>query len=137
MLFCGDAAGFVDPITGEGIAYAMQSGTIAANTVADALEEQLDVSGMARRYSAALEEITSSLKSARFWRWLIFPQMIQQPLAPAFADASTLQRGYLDILSGERDYHDLPKLIGQQAAKGLRKLVLRMGGALHRPAENS
>ena len=38
ILLCGDAAGFINPITGEGIYYAMVSGQIAANISAKALE---------------------------------------------------------------------------------------------------
>ena len=37
-LLCGDAAGFINSITGEGIYYAMASGEIAANVTAEALE---------------------------------------------------------------------------------------------------
>ena len=36
VLLCGDAAGFINPITGEGIYYAMSSGQIAARVIADA-----------------------------------------------------------------------------------------------------
>ena len=38
-ILIGDAAGFVDPMMGEGIAYAMQSGVFAAEVIADASEE--------------------------------------------------------------------------------------------------
>ena len=38
VLLCGDAAGFVNPITGEGIYYAMVSGHIAANVIAEGLK---------------------------------------------------------------------------------------------------
>lgn len=38
-LLCGDAAGFINPITGEGIYYAMCSGEIAASTVLEALQK--------------------------------------------------------------------------------------------------
>ena len=38
VLICGDAAGFINPITGEGIYYAMASGEIVADVVAEALE---------------------------------------------------------------------------------------------------
>ncbi|MGH7452438.1 MAG: hypothetical protein ACRENG_13915, partial [bacterium] len=37
ILFCGDAAGFTDPITAEGISFAIESGIIAGETVIDAL----------------------------------------------------------------------------------------------------
>jgi geranylgeranyl reductase family protein len=38
VILVGDAAGFVDPMMGEGIAYAMKSGEYAASTIVDALE---------------------------------------------------------------------------------------------------
>lgn len=40
VLLCGDAAGFINPITGEGIYYAMASGQIAAAVIADGLKKQ-------------------------------------------------------------------------------------------------
>jgi geranylgeranyl reductase family protein len=38
VLLCGDAAGFINPITGEGIYYAMVSGSIAADVIASGLK---------------------------------------------------------------------------------------------------
>jgi len=38
FLIIGDAAGFIDPLTGEGIQYAMESAKYAADVVVDALE---------------------------------------------------------------------------------------------------
>jgi geranylgeranyl reductase family protein len=38
VLLCGDAAGFINPITGEGIYYAMVSGYIAAGVITDGLK---------------------------------------------------------------------------------------------------
>ncbi len=38
VILVGDAAGFVDPMMGEGIAYAMQSGLFAARVMTEALE---------------------------------------------------------------------------------------------------
>jgi geranylgeranyl reductase family protein len=38
VILCGDAAGFINPITGEGIYYAMVSGQIAATVLADGLK---------------------------------------------------------------------------------------------------
>ncbi len=46
VLLAGDSAGFVDSFTGEGIAYAIRSGQIAARTVAEKLEDDdLDMAG--------------------------------------------------------------------------------------------
>ncbi len=45
VLAVGDAAGLVDPITGEGIAYAVQSGRVAAEVVADVVERGAKAEG--------------------------------------------------------------------------------------------
>ena len=38
ILLCGDSSGFVNPLTGEGIYYAMSSGEIAAQVILEALD---------------------------------------------------------------------------------------------------
>ncbi len=38
VLLCGDAAGFINPVSGEGIYYAMSSGKIAASVIGEALK---------------------------------------------------------------------------------------------------
>jgi len=38
VLLCGDAGGFINPVSGEGIYYAMSSGKIAAGVIANALD---------------------------------------------------------------------------------------------------
>jgi flavin-dependent dehydrogenase len=43
VLLCGDAAGFINPLTGEGIYYAMSSGKTAADVIVESLEKE-DVS---------------------------------------------------------------------------------------------
>ena len=40
-ILIGDAAGFVDPLMGEGIAYAMKSGVFAASVISDAYDNDL------------------------------------------------------------------------------------------------
>jgi menaquinone-9 beta-reductase len=54
MLVVGDAAGLVNPFNGEGIAYAMESGELAAELVHDALLE--DRAGIAHLYPTMLRE---------------------------------------------------------------------------------
>ena len=44
VILCGDAGGFINPISGEGIYYAMASGEIAAKVIVDALKSG-DTSG--------------------------------------------------------------------------------------------
>ena len=40
VLLVGDAAGFVNPLSGEGIYYAMASGQIAAETIRESIEKR-------------------------------------------------------------------------------------------------
>jgi flavin-dependent dehydrogenase len=40
VVLCGDAAGFINPITGEGIYYAMVSGQLAADVIVGALQKK-------------------------------------------------------------------------------------------------
>jgi flavin-dependent dehydrogenase len=40
LLIIGDAAGFIDPLTGEGIQYALESGEIAAQVLLEAFKKQ-------------------------------------------------------------------------------------------------
>ncbi len=54
MLLIGDAAGMVNPFNGEGIAYAMESGEIAAELTHDALTSGR--LGLAQMYPTVLRE---------------------------------------------------------------------------------
>ena len=71
VLLAGDAAGLVDPITGEGIAWAMKSGALAATAVVEALRMGGADTALAR-YSRALRPIQTELRRARALRWLAY-----------------------------------------------------------------
>jgi geranylgeranyl reductase family protein len=64
VLLVGDAAGTVDPLSGEGIRYAVRSAEIASSSI---------LSGDLSLYSRKVyEEITSDFKYAKKFRWLFF-----------------------------------------------------------------
>jgi len=50
LLLVGDAAGFINPLTGEGIYYAMASGQIAAEAIIEALEKKLPTEEVLSKY---------------------------------------------------------------------------------------
>ena len=54
VLLAGDAAGFIDPMTGDGIRLALASAETAAAVAADVLAGRLDASGAYRVYATAL-----------------------------------------------------------------------------------
>ncbi|MGH6837577.1 MAG: NAD(P)/FAD-dependent oxidoreductase [Methylocella sp.] len=64
---CGDAGGFVDPVTGEGISYAMQSGRAAAHAILDARTAgKPDIA--LDKYIQRISPIMSSLRMANRWK---------------------------------------------------------------------
>ncbi len=106
IMLAGDAAGLVDPITGEGIALAMESGAFAAQAAHAALQADAPNSAFGH-YLKAVKPIHKSLDQARMWRMVMFPDATQGYFKKAFARGSALQMKYLELLSGEADYNDL------------------------------
>ncbi len=74
VLFVGDAAGVVDPMTGEGIAQALMTGQLAATAVANARAGRPDVAG--ERYRTAVDRaLGADLRfAARLQRLLSRPR---------------------------------------------------------------
>ncbi len=70
MLLVGDAAGLTDPLTGEGLAYAMQSGRLAAGAI---LSGRMDPPVVADRYERSLrEEILPELRYSLLLATLLY-----------------------------------------------------------------
>ena len=107
IVLCGDAAGMVDPITGEGIGYAIQSGASAARAVmkSSTCDDTFKI------YRREIAEIHDDLKRANLWRHVIFPRAIRPLFTKFFGETGTLSRGYLDVMAGRLNYSDLPKLL--------------------------
>ncbi|SLN14974.1 Putative oxidoreductase/MT0587 [Pseudoruegeria aquimaris] len=124
VLLCGDAAGLVDPITGEGIALAMESGALAATAAAEALAAQAPETAL-RRYRTALRPMHQSLREARMWRSLMFPKAMREVFLSAFARGTSLQNKYLRLLAGEIEYRDLRLMFLRKAPKAAIRAIGR------------
>ena len=83
ILLCGDAASAVDPISGEGIPYAILTGGAAGRAVAAALSQPAGRSAL-DIYSEEYGAIVAPLHRVKFWRWLVYPRLSQALLAWAF-----------------------------------------------------
>ena len=106
VLLVGDAAGLVDPITGEGIGHAIQSGAKAAEATARALREGQPQ--LASRYhKAATRPIRQAIAQARLLRPLIFAARLQPFFERTFRESTRLKRDYMRLLSGEMEYTDV------------------------------
>jgi geranylgeranyl reductase family protein len=103
ILLAGDAAGFAEPLTGEGISFAILSGRLAAAAVAVG---QLEPEGVGGRYEAAVaEEILPELRiGRRLARFAYGPRMLRAMLIRRLGDR--LGRGLADVFSGRATYRE-------------------------------
>ncbi len=120
ILLAGDAAGLVDPVTGEGIAHAMHSGALAARSVAQALNAGRPDTALSR-YRRALKPIHISLGQARMLRHIMFREALRPTFIRSFRRSRTLKTQYLQLLAGETEYGTI-----------LQQMALRMPGFLWR-----
>lgn len=114
ILLAGDAAGLVDPITGEGIGYALQSGHLAAEAAIEALRAARPERALAL-YRRRLRPVHRALRMARLIRPVIFLPAMEAGFARAFRRSSTLRLQYLRLMAGEVEYGDI-----------LARLILRL-----------
>ncbi|WP_237708134.1 NAD(P)/FAD-dependent oxidoreductase [Oceanicola sp. S124] len=106
VLLAGDAAGLVDPITGEGIAYAMKSGQLAALAAAEAIAAGAPASAL-RRYRRRLVPVHRAMRQARAIRVLIFSPLFRPAFVAAFRSSGRLRHLYMRLLAGEIEYGDM------------------------------
>jgi geranylgeranyl reductase family protein len=109
VLLAGDAGGFVNAVTAEGIYYAMVSGELAARAV----QTTPDVASMAARYRRACDhEIGAELRdSVRIQRYLFGDcRRIGQLIVGAHRERKTVQL-MLDFVGGSRSYPNLRRRI--------------------------
>ncbi|PSL20116.1 geranylgeranyl reductase family protein [Shimia abyssi] len=124
MLLAGDAAGLVDPITGEGIAFAMKSGQLAADAACDALDANDPVSALPR-YQTALKEMHRNLRIARTLRRIIFAPRWQKAFIGTFRRSGTVRMQYRRLLAGELEYPQLARSVLARLPRYLLNTVRR------------
>ncbi|MAO00137.1 geranylgeranyl reductase family protein [uncultured Roseovarius sp.] len=126
VLLAGDAAGLVDPITGEGIGYAMQSGQLAAKAALAALSAGQPETALPH-YCRALRPVHRALLMARLIRPVIFLPALEPGFARAFQRSSSLRRDYLRLMAGEVEYEQiLARLVLRLPRFGLMALRARL-----------
>jgi flavin-dependent dehydrogenase len=101
ILLVGDAAGLVDPVTAEGISYAIRSGQLAATAIADC---RLDVAQTGKLYQALLEtEILRELRAGRVLANVLYnyPRLRNWAFRVRGRELSEF---VADVVMGERSY---------------------------------
>ncbi len=102
VLFAGDAAGYMDAFSAEGIYSALRSGHLAAQAITAAAESGHPLS----QYSSALyEEFWPSLKSAIKMGLLFYP--LAGYWSDVFTQSPDLLSDYLDVAMGALPYNEL------------------------------
>ncbi len=120
VLLVGDAAGFADPVTAEGISNAMYSGLIAASAI---VEGHLNTAEVKKLYKLKLEEkLLPELKTGRilaevFYRQKWLQKLIIKSYGEKFSDAMA------DIFIGKRSY---PTDAKKTAGTYLKKLKIKL-----------
>jgi geranylgeranyl diphosphate/geranylgeranyl-bacteriochlorophyllide a reductase len=116
----GDAAGWVDPITGEGLYYALRSGELLADSLISGQPQ-----AYARRvhddFSADLEiaaRIARHFYHGRFLGGAVTTRMIQ-----FIARSTTFRKLISDIFCGAQDYTSLKRRLWSQLATTLREVL--------------
>ena len=97
-------------MTGEGIAFAMESGFSAALAALRHLREDPERTAY-DFYLPAYAEISQPISRSNRYRLLLFPKIAEYFFVRAFPDAGTLQHGYMDLLADEITYRQIPRLL--------------------------
>jgi flavin-dependent dehydrogenase len=106
VLLCGDAAGLVDPLTGEGIAYAIKSGQIAAECAASALAAGKPGTAIAM-YRTKVAGIRRSISQARAIRAMVYSMGLSRAFQALMAAPGSSRSSYMDLLAGDLEYPGL------------------------------
>jgi flavin-dependent dehydrogenase len=100
-LLVGDAAGLVDPITREGIFFALQSARFAADAIADGIRPEL-------AYDARLRgEILPELARAARFKEAFFTARFTRLLMDALQASGSIRGVMADLVAGAQSYRGL------------------------------
>jgi len=103
IMLTGDSAGFVDPITAEGISYALQSGFLASQAL---LQSEMELSGVKEYYERTINnEIVREIKIAQVLAKVIYgPPALRSFLFGIAGDHFC--KALTKIINGEKTYFD-------------------------------
>jgi len=114
VLLCGDAAGLVDPITGEGIAYAMLSGLYAAESIIESGRRPA-----LPAYRVRYREITRDFDHANRLRHLLFPTPCERIFLKALPASDSLALQHMELMADEIGYGDYARHMFSRAMRRL------------------
>ena len=123
-LLVGDAAGLVEPLTGEGIAFAVQSGAYAAQSIIEAAALGEPSRALAL-YLPRYRTIARSFDDVRMLRRLVFSRFTKRWFQRALAGDPALISRHLDVLAGHADYRDYARFALKATLARLPRMAAR------------
>lgn len=106
VLLAGDAAGCVDPVTGEGIAWAMETGHLAGRAAIAAVGAG-DPATAAARHWQGMAKVRTEMARARLLARVVHSPVLQRRCHRLLAASPRLQGRFMALLAGQMDYADL------------------------------
>ncbi len=104
-LLVGDAAGLVEPITGEGIAFAMQSGQFAAEAILQAARQQ-NPSLAYTCYRKQYRHFSSILNYAHLMTYFLFPSKMEKLFIKLLPESKLPLMKQMELLNDEIGYKE-------------------------------
>jgi flavin-dependent dehydrogenase len=121
-MLVGDAAGLVDPLTREGIYFALLSGQWAA----DALAAEPNAAAPARYADRVLSDIQPELARAADLSRMFFTPAFSTLLVRALDESDQLRDVFVDLVGGVQPYRGLRRRLLATRQWALAALIIRM-----------
>lgn len=125
VLLVGDAAGFAEPITGEGIAFALQSASYAAQAIIEARESARPELA-AERYFSHCRPLVQLFDDACLFRYLTFSQATQRHFAKLLQSSGSATKRYLEIVAADSDYRAFLRYLAKTAITRFPRTVVTL-----------
>ncbi len=122
VLLVGDAAGFAEPITGEGIAFALQSACYAADAIVEAHHAGMPAAA-ATIYAARCKPLIRLFDDACLFRYLTFSKMTEQYFVKVLQASNNAATRYLDIVAADSDYREYLRYVAKTVITKFPKMV--------------
>lgn len=130
----GDSAGFVDPITGEGLYYAMRSGDLLAQAL---LAGRPETYGEMVKQDFLPELIEGSRYAQRFFHGTFLGETILERMIQFAAESSSFRGLLSDLFAGTQGYIGLKRRCYRTLPRVVRDFVASVGGWRARGAPRS
>ena len=124
VLLVGDAAGFADPFHGEGIAYAILSGRLAAESLCCVLVKGWEQTRALKRYERKCEQLIRKNLRVALWMARLLDRYPKLFVRIFFDNPDSLSR-YMDISTGRLEYRQFWKWMVLRTPWNLLKSYLR------------